>query len=386
MVNPLSVNFAGVTLPNPIILASATPGWDGKRLQQALAAGAGAVVTKTIGPPEEWAAHPRNGRLHLVKVGNKPIGMINLELFTTKGVDDWLLQDLAIAKQGGGQVIASVLALPDPTETAMLAARVEATGLVDFLELNVSCPMPVSTVGMHIGKDPAKTYAQVKAVRGRVSLPLLVKMTPNISDIGLVARACEEAGADGLSVSNSVRSFAGVNIYTGKPILAAFGGYTGPAIKPIVQRLVIETTQACKLPISAIGGVTKWQDVVEYIMLGATTVQVASAVMWNGLGTFGKLLHGMERFMRERGYRSIEDFRGVALPYVTTVEQLARQPRKVAAVDQHLCTECGLCCRICFYDALHLDGDLQIDTSHCDGCGLCVEMCPVGALGLEEPQ
>ena len=384
MSDSLSVSFAGVSLPNPVILASATPGWDGQRLQHALAAGAGAVVCKTIGPPAEWAAHPRNGRLHIVKVGNKRIGMINLELFTTKSVDDWLERDLAVAKQGGGRLIASVLALPDPADTALLAARVEATGLADFLELNVSCPMPAGTVGMHIGKDASKTHEQVKAVRSKVSLPLLVKMTPNIADIGLVAHACEEAGANGLTVSNSVRSFAGVDIYTGKPILAAFGGYTGPAIKPIVQRLVIETAQSCRLPISAVGGVATWQDVVEYIMLGATTVQVATAEMWNGVEALGKLLQGLERFMGEQGYRSVDEMRGITLPYITTVEEVARQPRKVAVLDQYLCKQCGLCPKVCFYDALHLNEELSIESDSCDGCGLCVELCPVGALRLED--
>ena len=386
MLGSLLVNFAGVDLPNPIILASATPGWDGEHLRGALAAGAGAVVTKTIGPPAEWAAHPRNGRLHLVKVGNKRIGMINLELFTTKALDDWLNRDLAVAKQDGGIVIASVLALPEPRDTASLAAQIEATGMADLLELNVSCPMPASTVGMHIGKDASKTYDQVKAVRASISRPLLVKMTPNISDIGLVARACEAAGADGLTVSNSVRSFAGVDIFAAKPILGAFGGYTGPAIKPIVQRLVVETAQACDLPISAVGGVTSWQDVVEYIMLGATTVQVATSVMWKGLAILAEWPRKLERFMAEQGYQRVEDYRGIALSSVTTVEQLARQPRKVAVVDRDLCTSCGQCPEICFYDALQLNELLQIDTDHCDGCGLCVEVCPTGALSLEEPE
>jgi dihydropyrimidine dehydrogenase (NAD+) subunit PreA len=181
-----------------------------------------------------------------------------------------------------------------------------------------------------------------------------------------------------------VRAFAGVDIYTGQPILAAFGGYTGPAIKPIVQRLVIETARACNLPISAVGGVTTWQDVVEYIMLGATTVQVASAIMWAGIAEFSKLLRGVEQFMQEQGYRSIEDFRGITLPHVTTVEQVARQPHKVAVVDHTLCTACGLCPKICFYDALCLNEDLLVRPDYCDGCGLCVEICPVRALRLEE--
>jgi len=383
MTRNISVDYAGVKLRNPIILGSATPGWDGKHLADAEAAGVGAVVCKTIGPPAEWAAHPRNGRLAFVEVNGKRVGMVNLELFTTKTVEDWINYDLAVAKDSGAVVIASILALPSPAETGELAAWVEATGQVDLLELNVSCPMPACSVGMHIGKDPTKTYAQVRAVKAATKLPLSVKMTPNIADIGAVAVACREAGADGLTVANSVRSFAGVDIYTGLPRLRAFGGYSGPAIRPITQRLVIEVKQACDLPVCAVGGITKWQDVVEYIMIGAQAVQVATGVMWRGWGIIGKLLDGLCRFMGEQGYSSLDDFRGLALPYVTTVEQLAQEPKLVAEVDHERCTACGLCVGSCFYDALALDETLQVDTDRCDGCGLCVLLCPQRALSLE---
>lgn len=379
----LSVDYAGVRLRNPIILGSATPGWDGKHLAEAAAAGAGAVVCKTIGPPAEWAAHPRNGRLAFVKVSGRHVGMVNLELFTTKTVDDWVTHDLAVAKDSGVVVIASVLALPDPEKTGQLAARVAATGQVDLLELNVSCPMPASSVGMHIGKDPTRTEAQVRAVKAATGLPLSVKMTPNIADIGAVAVACQDAGADALTVANSVRSFAGVDIYTGLPRLRAFGGYSGPAIKPITQRLVIEVKQACDLPVCAVGGITNWQDVVEYIMIGAQAVQVATGVMWQGWGIIGKLVEGLRRFMDEQGYSSLDSFRGLALPHVTTVEQLAQEPNLTANVDQEGCTACGLCVDSCFYDALVLDETLRVDTQRCDGCGLCMLLCPQGALTLE---
>jgi len=384
MSNRLAVNFAGLELSSPFILASATPGWDGQHLVEATKAGAGAVIPKTIGPPVDWAAHPRNGRLALVKVGKTRIGMINLELFTTKSQEEWLTNELGVAKKGGATIIASILANPDAKDTAQLARKVGATGCVDMLELNVSCPMPASTVGMHIGKDPEKTRAQVLAIKEASDLPLSVKLTPNIADIGPVAEACQEAGADALSVTNSVRAFAGVDIYTGQPILRAFGGYTGPAIKPIVQRLVIEVGQACDLPISAIGGISSWQDAVEYMMLGATTVQVATTVMWKGWEVFSRLIKGLEEFMIERGYTCLEDFRGIALPYVTTTEALAQKPRRVAWIDYELCTKCGLCVESCFYDALTLDEQLVIYGDKCDGCGLCVILCPVEALEMVE--
>jgi dihydropyrimidine dehydrogenase (NAD+) subunit PreA len=309
--------------------------------------------------------------------------MINLELFTTKSKKDWIQKDLKIAKGAGGVVIASVLALPDPEGTAELATEVERTGCVDMLELNVSCPMPASTVGMHIGNNPEKTRAQVATVRRITKLPLLVKMTPNVSDIGSVARACEEAGADGLCIANSVRAFPGVDVETGRPVLAALGGYTGPAVKPITERFLIEAQQACKLPISAVGGVTRWQDIVEYIMLGATTVQVATAVMWGGWEVISKYLRGLEAYMERHAYGGLDEIRGIALQHLKTVEELAQSPRATPTVDADVCTGCGECVQSCFYDALILEDVLRVDRERCDGCGLCLLICPTHALGWE---
>ncbi|MBE3582405.1 MAG: 4Fe-4S binding protein [Thermoanaerobacteraceae bacterium] len=381
----LRVNFAGVTFRNPLVLASATPGWDGLRLKKAGEAGFGAVVPKTIGPIQDWAAHPRNGRLFLYRVGNRPIGMVNLELFTTKTREEWIAQDLAVAREGGAKIFASILAMPEPEQTAELASQVEATGLVDLFELNVSCPMPASTVGMHIGKSPELTYRQVKAAKGAVKLPLSVKLTPNVSDMVEIAQAAVEAGADAITISNSIRSFAGVDIETGRPYLRGYGGYTGPAIKPIIMRHFSEVARVVKVPLSAVGGVSSWQEVVEYIMLGATTVQMATAVMWEGLGKIERILRGLSGFMDRKGYRTIEDFRGIALPHIKTVEELAQEPPRFATINPDLCKNCDICIRVCFYGAIHQeDGRTWADREACDGCGLCAQWCPVGAIELKE--
>ncbi|HBT46294.1 MAG TPA: hypothetical protein DEA73_00210 [Peptococcaceae bacterium] len=381
----LRVNFAGVTFRNPLVLASATPGWDGLRLKRAGEAGFGAVIPKTIGPIQDWAAHPRNGRLFLYRVGNRPIGMVNLELFTTKTREEWIAQDLALAREGGAKIFASILAMPEPEQTAELASQVEATGLVDLFELNVSCPMPASTVGMHIGKSPELTYRQVKAAKGAVKLPLSVKLTPNVSDMVEIAQAAVEAGVDAITISNSIRSFAGVDIETGRPYLRGYGGYTGPAIKPIIMRHFSEVARAVKVPLSAVGGVSSWQEVVEYIMLGATTVQVATAVMWEGLGKVERILRGLSEFMDRKGYRTIEDFRGIALPHIKTVEELAQEPPRFATINPDLCKNCDICSRVCFYGAIHReDGRTWADREACDGCGLCAQWCPVGAIELKE--
>jgi len=387
MADRLEVNLAGVRLRNPIILGSATPSWDGKSSKKASLAGVGAIVPKTIGSPEVLRQHPRCGRLRLVRYGRgRPFGMVNTEIYSTMAFEDWLDRELAIAAEGEAKIIASIVAEPDPAETVQLARRLQATGLIHMLELNVSCPMPDAQVGYRVGQNAEMVCAQIKAVKEVANLPVGVKMTPNVSDMVPIAQAAKDAGADFLTISNSVRSLAGVDIETGKPYLPAYGGYTGPAIKPIIQRFVSEVARAVDIPISAVGGVRTWQDAVEYIMLGATTVQIVSAVMWDGYETLNKLISGLRRFMERKGYNSIEDFRGIALPHITTIQEYAAYPRKWVALVPDKCNACGLCFKVCFYDALDSDskGIPQIRRENCDGCGLCVEICPLKALVLQQ--
>lgn len=380
----LNVNFAGVEFENPIWLGSATPTWDGKRMKEASNSFASGLVPKTIGPKQDWAKHPRNGRLALIKSKGKEIGMINLELFTTKTRKEWLKNDLKIAAEGDSKIIASILAMPEPEETKKLVDEIQSTGLVDLLELNVSCPMPASTVGMHIGKNPELVYQQTKAAKSVASIPLSVKMTPNISDMVDVAKAVESANGDGLTISNSVKGFAGVNINTGKPILKAYGGYSGPAIKPIVQRHISQVAKNVDLPISAVGGIKRWEDVIEYIMLGATTVQVVTAVMWNGYNKLNEFVNGIKKFMEEQGYKSLDEIRGIALEDITTTEELAELPPKFAKINKENCINCGICNKVCFYDAIKVkEKETEVKYNNCDGCGACVIWCPVeGAISL----
>lgn len=381
----LGVNYGGLELENPLILGSGTPGWDGGSLREAVLAGAGAVVPKTIGPPDRFARHPRCGRMRLMRLASKarPYGMINLELYTTMSTADWINSELKIASTDRCKLIASVVAQSDPHAAAEVARQLEVTQCVDMFEINVSCPMPDATVGYQLGRDPEFVAAQVKAFKERVELPVSVKLTPTIGDIVPVARGAEEAGADAIVIGNSIRSFAGVDVESGKPYLPAYGGYSGPAIKPITQRFVSEAARAVDIPICALGGVRTWQDVVEYIMLGATTVGVLTTVMWEGYEVLSRLLSGLREFMERKGYGSVEEMRGVALPYITTIDDYASNPPLFIALDRHECNDCQKCLRVCFYGALHFDGHLQVKPEKCDGCGLCVETCPSQALRLE---
>lgn len=379
----LEVNYCGVKFRNPLVLASATPGWDGEGMRLAAEAGIGGVIPKTIGPKQNWAAHPRNGRIFMHRYNGKAIGQINLELFTTMTREEWIRQELAIARKGGAVMQVSVLAMPEPEETAKLVEEIQNTGMADLLELNVSCPMPASTVGMHIGKSAERTFTQVKAGKSAAKIPFTVKMTPNVTDLIDIAAAAKEAGADGITISNSIRSFAGVNIESGKPYLSAYGGYTGPAIQPIIMRHVSEVARNVDIPISAVGGVNDYRDVIEFIMLGATTVQICTAVMWNGYARITQIVNDLDRWMQEKGYRSFDDIRGIALKDITTVEKLAELPPAFAHIDADRCTNCGLCERICMYRTIReKDGKRVVDVEKCDGCGVCEQCCPVQAIQL----
>ena len=385
----LEVNIAGVKLRNPLILASATPSWDGERSNQAWQAGAGAVVPKSFGPPATWAQHPRCGRMKLVKSGKKRIGMINIELYTTMPLQEWLDRELGKAHAGGAALIASVVAQPDPEETAKNAKMIGDTGKVIMFEINVSCPMPLGSdqVGFQMGNDPEMCFRQVEAVKKAVNQPVGIKLTPTSPNMVPIAEAAAKAGADSLTIANSVRSFAGVDIKTGRPRLAAYGGYSGSAIKPITQRHVSEVARAVDVPIQAVGGISTWEDVVEYIMLGASAVQICTSIMWNGYDHFQKILDGLTEYMQQEGIDSLESIRGKTLPYIKTIEDLAQEPPRVAQVDPDVCTNlkkggCELCRPVCFYGAIRFDPKLSLIQENCDGCGLCTEICPVGALAM----
>jgi len=390
--NKLETSFAGVSLRNPLILASATTGWDGERCHQAWVHQAGAIVPKSFAPPAKFAKHPRCGRMKIIRQGHTRIGMVNIELYTTMTLENWLKTELEKASLGGSCLIASVVAHPHPEETAAHAQRIQDTGKVAMFEINVSCPMPAdqSKVGFQMGNDPETCYRQVRTLKKDLSLPVGIKLTPTTHHMVPLAQAAESAGADFLTIANSIRSFAGVDIHTGLPKLPAFGGYSGPAIKPITQRHVAEVARAVKIPISACGGITTWEDVIEYIMLGATTVQICTSIMWQGYGHFQTILNGLEKYMETEKLSSLEQIRGKTLAFIATIDEVSERPPLVSRVDPERCTNlqkggCELCRPVCFYGAIEFSPRLKLKPQNCDGCNLCVEICPMGALRLARP-
>jgi dihydropyrimidine dehydrogenase (NAD+) subunit PreA len=382
----LGIEIAGVRFRNPIWTASMTFGWSGEALRRAGEAGAGAVVPKSIGSPEETFKHPRCGRMKLFRHNGVPIGMQNNEIFSTLPLDEWLDTELSVAAKGGAKLVVSIVANEDPERTAKIARRVAETGLASLLELNISCPMPARGVGMNIGKHPDLAADQVRAVKAACpDLPLMPKLTPNVSDVAEIARACAAAGADAIAATNSVQALVGVNIETGEPLLPAFGGYSGPAVRPIMLRCVAQIAQAVDIPVCGIGGIGSWEHAVEMMMVGAAAIQLGTAVLWHGYEVITRTVRGLEEFMERRGFQHPRDFVGMALHHMTTTEEMATRPAVAAVLDQDACIACGRCVTVCGYDAILLSesGTYDAIPSACDGCGLCAEVCPAGAIQLK---
>lgn len=298
----LSTVLAGIRMENPLMNASGILGLTSFSLLRMAEAGVGAVVTKSIG------REPRLGYKspNIVAVEG---GLINSMGLPNPGVAEFMKeldQALGMLKV---PIIVSIYG-SSPEDYVDLAALVGERRIA-AVELNVSCPH-VKEVGVEIGQRAETLYEVVKGVKAAVNVPVLVKLTPNVSSIATLAKAAEEAGADGLTAINTVRAMA-INVETGRPILGGrFGGLSGPVIKPIALRCVYEIFEAVKIPIIGCGGITAWEDAVEFLMAGASALQIGTALVQKDLGVFKEITRGLKRYLRRKGLRSPAEIVGSA--------------------------------------------------------------------------
>lgn len=296
----LSSEIAGLKLKSPLLLSSGILGLDWRLMKRALDYGAAAVVTKSL------TLAPRMGFPNPTLVEVR-CGLLNAMGIPNPGVEEFSTE-IRRLKDLGATVIASI-AGESPKEYAEAAGLAEEAG-ADAIEANVSCPH-VGGVA-EIGQDPSALKGVVAEMRGALRIPLIVKLSPNVTNIGEMAEAAEGAGADAISAINTVKGLA-IDIYAKRPILSAgAGGLSGPAIKPIALRCVYEIRRAVDLPIIGCGGILDWADAVEFLMAGADALGVGSAIYYRDISVFREILEGMERFMRENGYRSIKELVGLA--------------------------------------------------------------------------
>jgi len=298
----LAVRCAGLELRNPFLLASGIWGESGESLAGAWKAGAGGVITKSIG------SLPRAGYPNPTVETYERWGLLNAMGLPNPGIDEYP-REIEIARRSGATVIGSVFG-GSPEEFAHLAVRMAATGVV-ALELNLSCPH-AEGYGTEIGGTPEDVEKVVRAVTQKVALPVIAKITPNTADAAALALAAQRGGAAAVSAINTLRAIA-IDVHLQRPVLAhGLGGLSGPAIKPVGLACVWQIFEKVKIPIIGVGGIASAQDALEYVMAGARALEVGTQVTFDGVAVFGRLVRELSALLDELGFARLEDAVGVA--------------------------------------------------------------------------
>lgn len=396
----LSINLAGIKSPNPFWLASAPPTNSGYQVQRAFEAGWGGAVWKTLGEPilnvsSRFAAVSFNGQ--------RVAGFNNIELITDRPLEVNLKEIYETKKRFPNHaIIASLMVEPKQEKWHEIVKRVEDVG-VDGLELNFGCPHGMAERGMGSasGQVPELVEKQTYWVKEAAKTPVIVKLTPNITDITVTAEAAARGGADAISMINTINSLAGVDINTWDTIphvggKGAHGGYCGPAVKPIALHMVGDCARnpRINIPISGIGGISNWENVVEFMLMGATGVQVCTAVMHHGFRIVEDMIEGLNNYLEEKGLASAMDLVGKSVAKYSDWGDLDLNYKIVARINNDVCINCNKC-HIACEDTSHQcidmlkDGNgyniLKVREEDCVGCNLCSIVCPVdGAIDMVE--
>jgi dihydropyrimidine dehydrogenase (NAD+) subunit PreA len=411
----LSINFAGIRSPNPFWLASAPPTNSGAQIHRAFEAGWGGAVWKTIGAPVLNVSN-RYGAWHY---GNqKMLAINNVELISDRPIEV-NLREIAEVKRAWPDraVIVSAMVESKPEAWHDIIKRIQDTG-ADGIELNYGCPHGMSERGMGsaVGQVPEYCEQITGWVMDVAKIPVIVKLTPNISDITMPARAAVAAKANALSLINTLNSIIGVDLDTLEitPNIGGrggHGGYAGPAVKPIALNMLAalgrdSVVHGSGLPISGMGGITTWRDAAEFLLLGASSLQVCTAVMHYGFRIVEDLCDGLSNWMDEKGFASIPNVIARSLSRISDFKDFDLSFKAVARIDQQKCIRCDLCYVAC-NDTAHQCIDLfdaqgsvvppgaydvrsngkndavgtrprvVVREDDCVGCRLCYNVCPV---------
>ncbi len=435
----LTTVFAGsIRSPNPFWLASGPPANCGDQVMRAFDAGWGGAVWKTLGDP---IANVSSRYSSVDWNGSRMMGLNNIELITDRPLHVNLREIAEVKKRYPNHAVIASLMVESNREAWHRIVRQSEDAGADGLELNFGCPHGMSERGMGSAVGQVPEYARMitEWVKEVARTPVLVKMTPNISDIRVPARAAARGGADAISAINTINSITGIDLdsFVPRPNVdgrSAHGGYCGPAVKPIALHMIqqIAADPEVNLPISGIGGVATWRDAAEFILLGCGTIQVCTAAMHYGFRMVEDLIDGLSNWMDEKGFRTLEDFRGLSLPKVTEWKHLNLNYKIVAEIHAEKCIGCELCYIACWdgaHQCIHLDrGGMahrlpseveaasrssltvtpipkldaggvnrespnrtplkripRVDEDECVGCNLCALVCPVeGCITMTE--
>lgn len=397
----LKSTFAGISSPNPFWLASAPPTDKAYNVNRAFEAGWGGVVWKTLGedPPIVNVSGPRYGAVF--GHDRSLIGFNNIELITDRPLGVNLDEIRAIKRAWPERAVVVSLMVPcEEKSWKHILPMVEDTG-ADGIELNFGCPHGMSERGMGAAVGQVPEYVEMVTAwcKQYSRMPVIVKLTPNVTNILTPARTAIKGGADAVSLINTISSIVSVDLDLMSPGPSvggrgAHGGYCGPAVKPIALRMVAEIArdpECAGIPISGIGGISAWRDAAEFMAMGAGNVQVCTAAMVYGFKIVDSMIDGLNNWMDEKGYRQPTQFVGKAVPNFVNWEYLNLRYVSKAVIDQDLCISCGRCyiaCEDASHQAISKEKDgkrhFEVIDKECVGCNLCVNVCPVeGCLTLQ---
>ena len=363
-----TVDYMGLSLKNPLIVAAGPWARDHRTIQQAIDAGAGAVVTETITMEKSSLICPR--------IYEKDGELLNTTFHSTLSFEAWE-EELHLIKKRGSAIICSIRG-STPSELAYIATRLERWG-ADALEISLFTPIGAKLES--VLSSPEEIYEMLKPVTQAVNIPISVLLPNHLACTQKYVRSVEKAGARAVTSIQTIKALWGVDIETRRSLVPTFGGYSGPHIFPITLAATATLSQLLtSAQISAKGGIRTYQNILECIMLGAETVQLGSAVMLEGYGVITELLTQLENWMTARHFTGYQEVRGTALGSLSSFEdlvpwELKAVPCRATGFSAEELEQLVQCQKACMSGALRLeDGDLSVDTDRCDGCGLCCSL------------
>ena len=381
----LSIDFLGVKCENPFFLSSSPVGSNYEMCAKALETGWAGIYYKTIGVfiPDECSPRFDNVK----KEGTPWIGFKNMEQISDKPLEVNLGYLKKLKEDYPTKVIVASIMGSNDEEWAYLAKAVTEAG-VDLIECNFSCPqMTSSTMGSDVGTKPELVKHYCEIVTANTNIPVIAKMTPNITNMEIPAIAAVEGGATGLAAINTIKSISHIdhelNVVNGK---SSVSGYSGAAVKPIALRFISDMKHDPKLvdiPVTGMGGIETWEDALDFILLGCANLQVTTAVMQYGYRIVEDLISGLSFYMETHGIDKLEDLVGKALPSIIGADQLDRSFMIYPEFDEDKCVGCGRCYVSCFdggHQAIVFNGEdrkPELLEDKCVGCHLCLNVCPV---------
>jgi dihydropyrimidine dehydrogenase (NAD+) subunit PreA len=388
----LAVDFCGVRFANPFVLASSPCTDNAEMIARGFDAGwAGAVLKTTATEHEEVSiAYPIMSSLNR---DGQMLGLHNIDLISERHIGIMAGYVCQLKREYPERVVIGSIVGRNKAEWQFLAREMADAG-ADLIECSLSCPQgsmlegEEAPLGSMVSQDPRLTEKVSRWIKAAVpDTPVCVKLTSGVTDLSLIARSVQTSGADSLCLIDSLEGIVGVDLETLEPLpsvqgYTSHGGFTGRAIKPVGLRCVADAARATSLPIAGVGGIYDWRDAAEYLLLGATTVQVCTAVMELGFGIVEELVDGLSHWMARKGFASVHDFIGLCLPRLVEHDALPHGIEVRACIDLECCIGCGRCyvsCRDGGHQAILWNRERQplVDQAKCVGCGLCPQVCPV---------